>query len=140
MRNLSFIVLLIVCAVLTACKSEKNNDPKANYSEARTKMEAEAQVRLATARKQLAESGYDAAKRTIKKMREDCYLALTAREEAILLMDSIDLWQARADLARVDSLMQAGVDTVGKAAFDEACRKVQFYERKIQFDKSKRRQ
>ena len=70
-------------------------------------------------------------------MRKDCYLALDARGEGILLMDSIDLQQARVDLALTDSLLRVGCDTVEQADFDEACRKVQFYERKIQHDRSR---
>ena len=73
-------------------------------------------------------------------MRKDCYLAIDARKEGLLLMDSIDLCLARQELATVDSLMCAGNKSVSQDNFDEACRKVQFYERKIHFDKKRQRE
>lgn len=123
----------------TSCSffSSKDKAGKPEYSENRARMEVEAKGRLATARRQLAASQYAEAKATIQKMRKDCYLALDARNEGILLMDSVDLRISQGELARVDSLMRAGVDSVGQAEFEEACRKVQFYERKVQFDKKK---
>ena len=92
---------------------------------------------LNTARRQLAQSQCTQAKATIEQMRKDCYLALDARKAGILLMDSVDLQMARNELEQVDSLLRAKVDSISQTDFDEACRKVQFYERKIQFDKSK---
>ena len=100
-------------------------------------MEKEAQVRLAQARSLLAAGRQGEAKVVVEQLRKDCYLALDARVEGILLMDSIDLQQARVDLALTDSLLRVGCDTVEQADFDEACRKVQFYERKIQHDRSR---
>ena len=101
-------------------------------------MEQEAAGRLQTARQQLAAHQYEAARQTVRNMRKDCYLALNARENAILLMDSIDWLAAQAELAHVDSLMRQQSDSIGQADFDEACRKVQFYERKLQHDRKAR--
>ena len=103
-------------------------------------MEAEAQQRLGVARQQLADKECSLAKQTVENMRKDCYLAIDARKEGLLLMDSIDLCLARQDLAHIDSLICAGDKTVSQDDFDESCRKVQFYERKIQFDKKKQRE
>lgn len=100
-------------------------------------METEAQRRLDVARQQVADSAYTEAKQTVENMRKDCYLAIDARKEGVLLMDSIDLNLSRQELAHVDSLMCAGNKTVTQDDFDEACRKVQFYERKIQYDKKR---
>ena len=50
-------------------------------------------------------------------------------------MDSICLQEAKMQLTKTDSLQQ-----VGKASgtqLEEACQKVQFYERKLQFDKQR---
>lgn len=132
--------LALCCVWAVSCKSDKSAEPAEpheDYSEARVEMEAEAQEMLADARRQMDEGRCDAAKQTIEQMREDCYLALSARAEAILLMDSIDLRKAKDELIRQDSLMQARQDSEDKAGFDEACRKVQFYERKLQFDKER---
>lgn len=74
------------------------------------------------------------AKAIVIKMRKDCYLALSARKEGILLMDSIDIQQAKLELSKADSLMQKQHSISTSDDFDEACRKVQFYERKLQYD------
>lgn len=100
-------------------------------------METEAQRRLEVARQQVSEGAFNEAKQTVENMRKDCYLAIDARKEGVLLMDSIDLSLSRQELAHVDSLMCAGNKTVTQDDFDEACRKVQFYERKIQYDKKR---
>lgn len=136
------IPLLILLAALTlpSCslfggKKDKDSD---SYSDHRLQMEIEAQALLALARTQLSQGAHAKARATIVKMRKDCYLALDARRQGILLMDSIDLADARALLVRVDSGMHAGVDSIGRGDFDEACRKVEFYERKLKHDASPR--
>lgn len=136
MKSYLLHLFLPALLLLTACGggTQSKQPDTENYSEARTEMEARAQQLLVVARRQLAASQNEAARQTIRQLRKECYLALSARREAILLMDSVDLQQARLELSRTDSLMRAGHDSVGKEEFDEACRKVQFYERKIQFD------
>lgn len=134
-RALSLLTVLGMITLI-ACHNKPNgqSDNLDNCSEARARMEQEAAGRLQTARRQLAAHQYAAARKTVTQMRKDCYLALNAREKAILLMDSIDWMAAQAELAHVDSLMRLQPDSVGQADFDEACRKVQFYERKLQHD------
>lgn len=129
--------LFLTAVSLFSCSTDKTADKTKNYSENRTRMEAEAQKRLAIARRQLAGGQPTQAKQTIEKMRTDCYLALDGRNEGILLMDSVDLALAKNELASVDSLMRSGDKNVSQENFDEACRKVQFYERKIQYDRRK---
>ncbi len=131
------VAVAIMLAALTSCSFFSSKEKKPDYSENRARMEAEAQRMLNTARRQLAQSQCTQAKATIEQMRKDCYLALDARKAGILLMDSVDLQMARNELEQVDSLLRAKVDSISQTDFDEACRKVQFYERKIQFDKSK---
>lgn len=137
MKHFYPFILPFLLLPAVSCSSKGGDGGKEAYSEKRARMETEAQGRLATARQQLADGEVAAAKATVGKMRKDCYLALDARAAGILLMDSIDLKNAQLELARVDSLLRAGGHAVGQADFDEACRKVQFYERKIQFDKKK---
>lgn len=137
---LSSVLILLAALTLTSCsllggKKDKASD---SYSEHRQQMETEAQGRLALARTQLGRSAYAQARATVEQMRKDCYLALDARRQGILLMDSIDLADARALLVSVDSALHAGVDSVGRGDFDEACRKVEFYERKLKHDAAKR--
>lgn len=132
-------ILTILCITLSACSSKKAEDTKTEaYSENRTKMEAEAQQMLTAARECLAQSEFAEAKATIQKMRKKCYLALDAREQGILLMDSIDLATAQHELSNMDSLMRAGIDSITQEDFEEACRKVQFYKQKIQHDNKKK--
>lgn len=129
------LMVLVSLTTFFACQF-KSSKESATFSHRREQMEAEAQKRLQTARKLLAQDQCRAAKATIQQMRTDCYLALDARRQGILLMDSIDLKQARNDVAHADSMMRCGNNSSQALNdFNEACRKVQFYERKIQYDK-----
>lgn len=89
------------------------------------------------ARSLLSQGRSGEARRVVEKMRKDCYLAITARTASILLMDSIDIAESKQNLARVDSLLRLHADSVSSDDFDEACRKVQFYEQKLRHDKQK---
>lgn len=132
-----FLSLLIVGIALSSCslfKKSSNDDPTADYSNERKRMETDAQGRLTQARQYLSQGKCKEAKETIEKMRESCPLAIDARYKAILLMDSVDLQQARQELQNADSLLRKNPSNSVKGEFDEACRKVQFYERKLQYD------
>lgn len=132
-----WMALCLPMLLFTACsffQKKTASDASEQYSEERRVMETEAQTRLSQARQQLEAKQYDAAKSTIKKMRKECYLALHAREEGILLMDSIELKLAQDNLVKVDSLLQKG-DVQAKQQFQNACQKVQFFERKLMYDK-----
>lgn len=130
----------MVCALVLTClascslfKSDKNETD--GYSDNRKIMEQEAQRKLQTARVFMQKEDFAQAKKNIEAMRKKDYLAITARKEGILLMDSICLQEAKMQLTKTDSLQQ-----VGKASgtqLEEACQKVQFYERKLQFDKQR---
>lgn len=130
----------MVCALVLTClascslfKSDKNETD--GYSDNRKIMEQEAQRKLQTARVFMQKEDFAQAKKTIEAMRKKDYLAITARKEGILLMDSICLQEAKMQLTKTDSLQQ-----VGKASgtqLEEACQKVQFYERKLQFYKQR---
>lgn len=127
---------LLTLLLLISCQSKTTNKAESTFSTRRTEMEAEGQKRLAKARMQLQQNQCSAAKATITKMRTDCYLALTARKQGIVLMDSVELQMARNELAHADSLMQRQSSQQATDNFDEACRKVQFYERKLQYDQA----
>lgn len=129
--------LSTLCLVLTACGSNAKQDaaePTDNYSENRARMEVVAAQQLEQARQLLHQQQPEAARKVIKEMRRKNYLALDARRRGILLMDSIDLFIAQRELAHTDSLLCSGASSVDRNDFDEACRKVQFYERKIKHD------
>lgn len=130
----AMLMLMLTIIACSAGGGTKNNVNTEDRSEARNKMETEAQARLSMARTKLAQMQCAEAKAIVIKMRKDCYLALSARKEGILLMDSIDIQQAKLELSKADSLMQKQHSVSTSDDFDEACRKVQFYERKLQYD------
>ncbi|WP_444365855.1 hypothetical protein [Prevotellamassilia timonensis] len=130
----AMLMLMLTIIACSAGGGTKNNVNTEDRSEARNKMETEAQARLSMARAKLAQMQCGEAKAIVIKMRKDCYLALSARKEGILLMDSIDIQQAKLELSKADSLMQKQHSISTSDDFDEACRKVQFYERKLQYD------
>lgn len=130
----AMLMLMLTIIACSAGGGTKNNVNTEDRSEARNKMETEAQARLSMARAKLAQMQCGEAKAIVIKMRKDCYLALSARKEGILLMDSIDIQQAKLELSKADSLMQKQHSISTSNEFDEACRKVQFYERKLQYD------
>ncbi len=130
----------MVCALVLTClascslfKSDKNETD--DYSDNRKIMEQEAQRKLQTARVFMQKEDFAQAKKTIEAMRKKDYLAITARKEGILLMDSICLQEAKMQLTKTDSLQQ--VRKASDTQLEEACQKVQFYERKLQFDKQR---
>ena len=130
----AMLMLMLTIIACSAGGGTKNNVNTEDRSEARNKMETKAQARLSMARTKLAQMQCAEAKAIVIKMRKDCYLALSARKEGILLMDSIDIQQAKLELSKADSLMQKQHSISTSDDFDEACRKVQFYERKLQYD------
>ncbi len=125
----------LVCLLLTSCNlfSKKENA----YSEEREKMETEGQKYLTAAREALRTYDFDKAKAQIKALRDKCPRAITARQQGILLSDSIELTQAQKELQRTDSLLQIRKTIELEAAFEELCEKVKFYHRKLQHDKSR---
>lgn len=134
LKLLTILALALLC--FASCTSSKKDDKK-DYSENRSKMESTAQSMLQDARKQIHAQQYEKAKSTIKQMRKQCYLAIEARSQGILLMDSIELLIAQRELAVTDSLLRIGKEDIDQSDFEEACRKVEFYERKILFDNKK---
>lgn len=135
--NHVFCLFLILIGISSCKDQQHSNNDKNNYSFHRQIMEKKAQVSLKNARTHLAQGHISAAKDTLEKMRKDCYLALSARREGILLMDSIDLQQSKTELFSADSLVRLKPTDENRQNFNESCQKVQFYERKLQFDKQK---
>lgn len=136
MKAILTLIVTLVIFFFTSCSSS-TQDKKTDYSEARTKMESKAASMLQTARNEMQSQQFAKAKAIIQNMRKECYLALDARAQGILLMDSIELRIAQQELTTADSLLRANADTISQSEFDEACRKVQFYERKLQYDSNK---
>lgn len=136
--NSTFFLSIASTLILTisSCSFFKSSDDKTKgYSDERKVMESRAQVQLQQARTWLAKGDFNQAKKEIETMRKKNYLAIDARKQGILLMDSISLMEARAELNHTDSLQRCG--KVSANELEEACQKVQFYERKLQFDGKK---
>ncbi|MCI7379372.1 MAG: hypothetical protein MSH66_06300 [Bacteroidales bacterium] len=125
--------MCLAAGLLTACKDNKKGEAQ---SEKRTEMEERAQEYLANARKSLAQKDFAAARQSIEQMRKDCYLALSGRRQGILLMDSIDCADAQQQLVKLDSLVRQNPDDDGLAEqFEEKCKEVDFYKKKIVHDR-----
>lgn len=125
--------LCLATSLLTACKDNKKGEVQ---SEKRTELEERAQEFLSDARKSLAINDFTAARQSIEQMRKDCYLALTGRRQGILLMDSIDCADAQQQLVKLDSLVRQNPNDANLAAqFEEKCKEVDFYKKKIVHDR-----
>lgn len=124
-QSLSFFFVAaasLSLATVTSCKKNAKEEPetpntKVAISQHRQKDEMRANRYLQIARQEMNDSDFEAARATIEEMRDSCYLALDAREKAILLLDSIDLMAARAD----------------KSDPDRETR-IKFYQKKLEYD------
>lgn len=104
-------------------------------------VEAGGQACLTEARKALKENNFKGARNSIEKMRKEFPMSLNAREEGILLLDSINLVEARVQLdAWQDKMRQVGLSRISQDTLsfnlDEAQQKVRFFEKKIEHDKT----
>ena len=133
-RNLyfgAFIALWGALILLGACTKQ-------------VKPEQEASKLLSQSRQCLAACDYQQAKAFIDSLRRTYPTALNAREEGILLLDSINLAESRVQLDSFEARMASmTLDRIGKDTMDffhdEAKEKVRFFERKLQLDKSKKK-
>lgn len=121
-------VLLLLCAVLfAACGSKSNPEEEANRF-------------LDMSRASFLAGDYDMAKACIDSMRAKFPRALNAREAGIILLDSINIAQSKAELQAMEEEMSRIVnpDKIAKDTLDfyhdEAVQKVRFFERKLQHD------
>lgn len=106
----------------SSCKKETVQEPekketKVEMSNHRMRDEQRANHYLEIARQEMNDSDFVAARATIEEMRDSCYLALDARERAILLLDSIELMAARADKSNPDRETR-----------------IKFYQKKLEYD------
>lgn len=139
-RPLSFIFLGLTI-LLTACHSGGSQ-----ASNRRRQAEEQARRFLSEARAHLQQRNFIKARQRIEEMRDSCRYALQAREEGIVLLDSVELLMAQQHLREIDEKWQAAQRQPSKAdaerlhqQFDETCRQVKFYQRKLQHDKQQRR-
>lgn len=134
------LVLLVSAVIVSSCGDAKEN-AHADWSEARQQKEARGQELLAASRRALAAKDYAAAREHIMTLRRDCDIAFTARNEGILLLDSIDLQQALDGMVAADSLQQtasAPADST-RAVIEEYTQRIKFFRRKLEHDKKEAR-
>lgn len=130
MKGLNLIILLFLTVVLMGCGDKV--DPN-----------VEAWKLLDETRLELAKGHFNESKAMIDTLRKRFPTALNAREDAILLLDSINLAEARIQLdtcvARMNrpNLDRIALDTLDFNR-DEAQQKVLFFEKKLDHDKANR--
>lgn len=100
---------------------------------------------LNLARMSMRDGDYALARAMIDSLRSRCAPALNAREAGIILLDSINLKEARQQLREAEYVAgQTGLDYLARDSvdtrLDRARVKVKFYERKLQHDIANRQQ
>ena len=135
-------LLTIAIATLTLCNYSCSDEKKPGMSEERQEMETQGQICLKTAREALDNKDFKVARENVEKMRSEFPLALNAREEGIILMDSINLLEAEEQIKTIDKLIRDGksekIDSL-KIEFDDLFQKTKFYKRKLEHDKKNRK-
>lgn len=138
MHNSLFAILFFILLFVFGCQSKY---PKASLR--RQNDEAKAEMYLKEARAALIVGDVEAAEMQIQTLRDSCRYALEAREQALLLMDSIDLFAAGKELQKMDSLIRRtrpqAIPQEQKDKYNDLFRKVKFYQRKLQHDKQQRK-
>ena len=112
-------LLLVGAAVLVGCGNTLTEREKAELSGAQL---------ISEAREAFVGADYTTAVALIDSIRAAYPLALNAREEGILLKDSVLLEQAREELLNAKEIAGDTID------MEELQMKVTFYERKLQHD------
>ena len=120
--------LLCVLTMCFACKENKHED----WSEARTKMEQKGQAYLMLSRQALSEKNFTTAREKVNLLRKECELALSAREEGILLMDSINLFEAEEQFR---TACEDSTAASARKSIEDLQQKICFYQRKLEHDK-----
>ena len=129
---LSLCICLSLSVAIASChgKEQTSADP-----------EQQGQLWLAKARAALRGSDYTLGRAAIDSLRRQCAEALNAREEGILLLDSIDLAEAHVQLEQAEqAALQQGLDIYARDSvdtnLDRAATKVRFYETKLDRDRT----
>ena len=134
-------IITITLAALSFCFCSCNEDKKNDYSAKRELEEKEGQKCLEAARDALNKKSYKTARESVEKMRKDYPLALNAREEGILLLDSINLFEAENEIKKINVLLRdkTGNSDSLQIEFDDLFQKSKFYKRKLEHDRKERK-
>lgn len=114
------IVTCITVAILaTSCLSDKNDPEEA------------ARPTLNAARAELIRKNYQAARDSIKHLRKAYPTAFQTRTAALLLMDSVELAEARDSLTLLDAQLQKERERLDSVkALPDALKKDEYYNQK----------
>ncbi len=112
-------LLFVSCLLLVGCGNALTEREKAELGGAQL---------VSQAREAFVTADYTTAVALIDSIRDAYPLALNAREEGILLKDSVLLEQAREELRKAKDIAGDSID------MEELHMKVTFYERKLQHD------
>lgn len=112
-------LLFVSCLLLVGCGNALTEREKAELGGAQL---------ISQAREAFVTANYTTAVALIDSIRNAFPLALNAREEGILLKDSVLLEQAREELCNAKDIAGDSID------MEELHMKVTFYERKLQHD------
>lgn len=131
----TFIAVLTCALALTSC----GNDQKTTVD-----IEQQGQQWLSRAREALADSNIVQARAAIDSLRIRCAEAFDAREQGILLLDSVELAEARRELIVAEkSAARPNLDIYSRDSadvnLDRARTKVRFYERKLLHDRENKK-
>ena len=84
--------------------------------------------------------GFEKARNKVKSIRTRFPHALNAREDAILLLDSIEMHEAAARVALLDATGRVETDESMAVERAKAADKVQFFSEKLAYDLAARKQ
>ncbi len=129
-----YIFIFFALLSLLSCNNSKNDK---GYSQIRQQHELEAEAYLEKARALLKNNSFEEARSAIVELRSKCPRAISAREAALITMDSIDLAEAKAHLVEATEMqtndsISADVQT---KLVEELCQKIKFYQRKLDHDR-----
>lgn len=133
MRRVDIFFVLLAALIMASCGSPEETD-----------CELQGQRWVSKARNSLVDADYTLARIYIDSLRTRCKMALNAREDAILLLDSIDLAEAREQLHRAEFMAsQEGLNYMARDSvntnLDRAQAKVLFFEKKLEYDKANKK-
>ncbi|MBR1838553.1 MAG: hypothetical protein IJ786_03255 [Bacteroidaceae bacterium] len=147
LRTLRYALFFFVnlSLIFTSCTSKSNDDTTTATSSAqptyavaqptaREVQEAAAQAVLDTARIALRANGFEAARSKAQSIRTRFPKALNAREDAILLIDSAEIFEAAARVARLDGTGLVETDEATAIDRAKAADKLEYFHQKLARD------
>lgn len=132
----TILVIMLGATLISSCSKSQPTDEE---------IEQAGHQWLLRARASLADADYDLARIYIDSLRERCPMALNAREDGILLLDSIELAQAVEQLQQAEFFArQSDLDYIARDSadtnLDRAMAKVKFFQKKIGHDLANKKQ